>query len=142
MILHASCVAVGRRGLLILGPSGAGKSGLALELMAFGAALVADDRTVLRAEAGRIIADAPPSIRGLIEARGAGILHARPHGPVDLALAVDLGRPEPQRVPPDRRLELLGLSLPLVLGAGAGHLAPILLQYLVAGRADGDMGER
>ena len=33
------------RGLLILGPSGAGKSALALQLIALGARLVADDRT-------------------------------------------------------------------------------------------------
>ena len=40
MIMHASCIAHRGRGLLILGPSGAGKSTLALEMMAFGAALV------------------------------------------------------------------------------------------------------
>jgi len=142
MILHASCVAHRGRGLLILGPSGAGKSGLALEMLAFGALLVADDRTLLRREGGRIIADAPESLRGLIEARGAGILHATAHGPVELALAVDLARPEPLRLPPDRRLDLLGGTLPLVLGAGRVHLASILLQYLAAGRADTDLRER
>ena len=36
-ILHASCVAVAGRGLLIAGASGSGKSALALDLMAFGA---------------------------------------------------------------------------------------------------------
>ncbi|KRW95850.1 HPr kinase/phosphorylase [Paracoccus sp. MKU1] len=139
MILHASCIAHRGRGLLILGPSGAGKSTLALEMMAFGATLVADDRTILRREGGRIVADAPDSIRGRIEARGVGILHAAPHGPVDVALAVDLARPEPDRLPPDRRLDLMGRSVPLVLGAGRVHLASILLQYLVAGRADTDL---
>ncbi|WP_369011391.1 HPr kinase/phosphorylase, partial [Escherichia ruysiae] len=100
MIQHASCIPHRERGLLILGPSGAGKSVLALQMMALGAALVADDRTVLRREGGRILADAPDSIRGRIEARGVGILHAAPHGPVELALAVDLARPEPDRLPP------------------------------------------
>ena len=142
MILHASCIAYRERGLLILGPSGAGKSTLALQMMALGAALVADDRTVLRREGGRILADAPDSIRGRIEARGVGILHAAPHGAVELALAVDLARPEPDRLPPDRRLDLMGRSVPLVLGAGRVHLASILLQYLVAGRADTDLHER
>ncbi|RQP05078.1 serine kinase [Paracoccus sp. MA] len=142
MILHASCIAHRGRGLLILGPSGSGKSGLALEMMALGAALVADDRTVLRREGAAVIADAPDSIRGRIEARGVGILHAVPHGPVELALAVDLERPEPDRLPPDRRLDLMGRSLPLVLGAGRVHLASTLLQYLVAGRADTDLRER
>ena len=57
MIVHASCIAHRGRGLLILGPSGAGKSTLALEMMAYGAALVADDRTVLRLAGDHLIAD-------------------------------------------------------------------------------------
>lgn len=142
MILHASCIAHRGRGLLILGGSGAGKSTLALRMMAHGAALVADDRTLLRQEGARIIADAPDSLRGLIEARGIGILHARAHGPVDLALAVDLDRPEPERLPPDRRFALFDRDLPLVLGAGRVHLASMLLQYLDCGRADTDLRER
>ena len=36
-LVHASCVAVDGKGLLILGPSGAGKSALALALIAMGA---------------------------------------------------------------------------------------------------------
>lgn len=142
MILHASCIAHRGRGLLILGASGSGKSALAFQMMAFGAMLVADDRTLLRDEGGRIVADAPEALRGLIEARGIGILRARAHGPVDLALAVDLDRVEPERLPPDRRLDLFDRGLPLVLGAGRVHLASMLLQYLDAGRADTDLHER
>ncbi len=135
--LHASCVALDGCGLLILGASGAGKSTLALEMMAFGAALVADDRVLLRRESRAVIADCPDSIRGRIEARGVGILSARSHGPVRVTLAVDLDRPEPQRLPPHRAFALLDTSLPLVLGQGRDHLAPVLLQYLRAGRWDG-----
>ena len=98
MILHASCIAHRGRGLLILGPSGAGKSTLALEMMAFGAGLVADDRTLLRRDGDRIIADSPPAIRGRIEARRVGILNARAVGPVPLVLAVDLGQAETDRL--------------------------------------------
>jgi HPr kinase/phosphorylase len=46
-ILHASCIALEGRGLLILGPSGAGKSSLAIRMMALGASLVSDDRTLV-----------------------------------------------------------------------------------------------
>ncbi|RCW88580.1 HPr kinase/phosphorylase [Paracoccus lutimaris] len=136
MIMHASCVAHRGRGLLILGPSGAGKSTLALEMMAFGAVLVADDRTQLCGAGGQIIADSPEAIRGRIEARGVGILNARAHGPVPLALAVDLGQAEPDRLPPARELSISLGNLPLVLGAGRVHLASTLLQYLEGGRAD------
>jgi HPr kinase/phosphorylase len=52
-LLHASTVAFGRDGgILILGPSGAGKSTLALRLIAAGAQLVADDRTIVMAARG------------------------------------------------------------------------------------------
>ncbi|KGJ04747.1 Hpr(Ser) kinase/phosphatase [Paracoccus halophilus] len=141
MILHASCVAHCGRGLLILGPSGAGKSTLALAMMALGASLVADDRTLLHGEAGRIMADCPPTIRGRIEARGVGILKAQACGPVELALAVDLGQAEPERLPPLRRFDTSLGTLPLVLGAGRVHLASILLQYLDAGRADTELDD-
>ena len=124
------------RGLLILGGAGAGKSSLALWLMALGARLVADDRTWVKREGARLVAWCPASIRGQIEARGIGILRADPADPVHLVLAVDLDRPEPDRLPPYRKLELLGLSLPLVLGQGRDHLAPVLLQFMTAGRLD------
>ncbi|MTH33863.1 serine kinase [Paracoccus limosus] len=135
-LLHGCCVAWQGRGLLILGASGSGKSTLAVEMMAFGAALVADDRVLLRQTGGGLVADCPESIRGRIEARRVGILNADPHGPVLLALAVDLSRPEPQRLPDHHKLDLLGHALPLVLGQGRDHLAPVLLQYLKAGRWD------
>ena len=48
--IHASCVAINGRGILLLGKSGAGKSELALRLMDEGARLVADDRTDLLAQ--------------------------------------------------------------------------------------------
>ncbi|SMO58633.1 Hpr(Ser) kinase/phosphatase [Paracoccus laeviglucosivorans] len=136
IMLHGTCVAVQNRGLMILGASGAGKSTLALALMALGAALVADDRVIVTLRDGRLIAHCPDAILGRIEARGVGILHAAPAGPVELALVVDLDRSEPQRLPPHRKLDLLGRSLPLVWGRGRDHLAPVLLQYLIARRAD------
>ncbi len=48
--IHASCVAIGNKGVLLLGKSGAGKSDLALRLIDGGAKLVADDRTILFAK--------------------------------------------------------------------------------------------
>lgn len=137
MILHATTVAVAGRGLLILGPSGAGKSGLALRLMAWGAALVADDRTVIEARGGRLWAACPPAIRGRIEARGLGILHADPSPPVPLALAVDLSQAEAARLPEARRQwTALGVAIPLVWRVDAAHFEAGLWQQLKAGRAE------
>ena len=41
-------------------------------------------------------------IRGLVEARGVGLLRADPLDEVPLALVADLGRLEDQRLPPNR----------------------------------------
>lgn len=134
-VLHASCVAHAGRGVLILGPSGAGKSALALRMMAHGAALVADDRVMVTREGERLIASCPPTISGLIEARDIGILYADPAPPVALAVAVDLGQEEAQRLPLPRKHHLLGVDLDLVFSVRGDHLAAALLQYLAYGRA-------
>ena len=134
--VHASCVALEGRGLLILGASGQGKSALALELMAMGAALVADDRVILRREGEALIVTVPEAIAGRIEARFVGLLNATPAGPVALALAVDLDRTEAERLPPRRSVNLLGISLPLVHNSETRHFPATILQYLRAGRSD------
>ncbi|MDP2739082.1 MAG: HPr kinase/phosphatase C-terminal domain-containing protein [Pseudorhodobacter sp.] len=132
--LHASCVAVQGKGLLILGPSGSGKSALALQLMALGAGLVADDYTDLARHGNTLIARCPAALRGLIEARGIGILRAEMVADVPVALVVDLGRIESERLPPRRQTVLLGLAFDLVLGQDGGHFPSAVLQMLRGGR--------
>lgn len=132
--VHATVVAFDGRGVMILGPSGAGKSTLALQMIAAGAALVADDRADLLRKGSQVIASCPVQIVGQIEARGVGILHAAPHGPVSLALVVDLGREEEDRLPQSRSHDVLGVSLPLVLGPYRPHLYAALRQFLSGGR--------
>ena len=101
VIVHASCVAIGRHGVLLLGDSGAGKSDLALRLIHEGARLVADDRAVLTVKKGRLQAAAPTTIAGMIEVRGLGIV-ALPTRPAQLSLAVQLGREGPRLPGEDR----------------------------------------
>lgn len=132
--LHASCVALGDRGLLILGPSGSGKSSLALRLISLGAALVADDQTMLTVETGRLVARCPGPIRSLIEARGIGLLRAPTVEAATIALVVDLGQSEEQRLPPTRRFTILGCSADLVLHAPHPHFPDALMLYLSHGR--------
>lgn len=133
--IHASAVCLDGRGLLILGPPGSGKSALALRMMALGAGLIADDRVLLHPDAGRLVAACPAPLAGLIEARGVGILRADPAGPAPVALAVDLGRAEPKRLPPFRNTVLYGIPVPLVLGPLRPHLCEALRQMLLSGRA-------
>nr|WP_306264478.1 HPr kinase/phosphorylase [Pararhizobium sp. IMCC3301] len=74
--IHGSCVVWRNAGVLIIGRSGSGKSQLALALMADAAApgsLVADDRVVLQARQGLLVASAPLALRGKIERFGMGI---------------------------------------------------------------------
>lgn len=132
---HASCVAHSGRAVLLTGRSGSGKSALALELLARGARLVSDDRTCLRRTASGVVADAPAAIRGLIEARGVGLLHAAPWGPAPVALLVDMDTPETERLPPRRSTMLLGYRLPLVHKVETGYFPAAILQYLSSGRA-------
>jgi HPr kinase/phosphorylase len=96
--IHATCVALGRRGILLLGPSGTGKSDLALRLIDQGAKLVADDRTILFVKGGALHAKAPASIRGLLEIRGVGIVSLPVCDSVKIVLAIRLGR-EGARLP-------------------------------------------
>lgn len=135
LTLHASTVAVEGRGVLILGPSGAGKSALALQLMALGAGLVADDQTCLQRDDDQLIATCPCPLRGLIEARGVGILHAPPFDRATIALVIDLGQTEPDRLPPPRSVVLLQCRVNLVLGPVTPHFPAAILYYLTKGRA-------
>jgi len=135
-IVHATCVAADAGGILILGASGSGKSGLGLALMAHGALLVADDRTVLTRDGDALIATAPDTIRGLIEVRGIGILNAPVADAAPVVLAIDLDRTETHRLPPLRTIGLMGQSVPLLHKVENGHFASAILHYLAWGRRE------
>lgn len=109
---HATAVLWGARAVLLRGASGSGKSRLALELLAearrrgLHAALIGDDRLVLEAASGRLVARAVTGLAGRIEARGLGIV-AIPHEPAGVVgLVVDLVRECPERLPDRDRGEL------------------------------------
>jgi HPr kinase/phosphorylase len=134
--VHATCVAVGDRAVLLAGASGTGKSSIALELMAYGATLVSDDQVVLVAESDVIVASAPPAIAGLIEARGLGVLKARAKDGATIAMVVDLDVSTSDRMPERRVVTLLGCDLPLFHRPDGVNLAPAILQFLRAGASD------
>ncbi|WP_240335458.1 HPr kinase/phosphorylase [Pseudotabrizicola algicola] len=134
MILHATTVAFEGRALLITGASGRGKSSLALQLMAIGAVLVADDRTILTLHGQKVIASCPAPLAGLIEARGVGLLNAPHLAQAPVALVVDLDRNETARLPEQRQITLLGQPLSLVLLAESAHFPSSLRHYVLQGR--------
>ena len=112
--IHASTVASDGRAVLISGPSGSGKSDLALRLLDRGFTLVSDDQTIVRRDGDRLLASAPPTIKGKLEIRGIGIVEMDIVNDVPVALFVELTS-EIMRLPDDRRERpVLGVNLPLV----------------------------
>lgn len=134
--IHASCVAIGSHGVLLLGPSGAGKSSLALQLIDAGARLVADDRTILTVKAGALQACAPATIKGLIEIYGVGIIRMPVRPTVRLALAVALG-PPPARLPAPAFHEALDVKLPQVTLEARDPATPARIRAILAAQAQG-----
>ena len=135
--IHATCVAIDGRGVLILGPPGSGKSSLALRLIdtpGFGvsgvlksALLVADDQVEIKRKNGLLLASAPANLAGKIEIRGLGIVPLRAVDSSEVSLAVRLAPASAiERMPePDQSvIELLGVTLPLMLVDGESAVAP------------------
>lgn len=122
--VHATAVAFGAGGVLILGPSGAGKSALALALIEAArragrfARLVGDDRVSLSAAHGRLIARPHPAIAGRIERRGSG-LETTAHEPASaISLVIDLGAPAVRLPEPGAIAVLEGVELSRLDGGG------------------------
>jgi len=114
--LHASAAARDGAGVLLLGASGAGKSDLLFRLLAHGFTMIADDQVCVTGGVAR----PPPSLEGLLELRGLGII-SLPWAPAKLALAVRLTQGE--RMP--HKVHLPDLDLPLINLDPAAASAPL-----------------
>lgn len=134
--VHGSAVAFDVRGktaaLLILGKPGAGKSELALELMALGAGLVADDQTLLQRDGDEIYLRAPSTIRGLIEMRGVGLLKATAYEKAWLVAIVDLDQRETMRLPERMSADVLGVRIPYLRNCVSRAFPAGLKQYVTS----------
>ena len=137
LLLHATSVAIGQHCVLLIGPSGAGKSDLALRLIDRGAMLISDDQTVLTVLDGRLLAAAPPTISGMIEVRGVGILAVASVADIPVALVVTLGEPV-ERMPPEGvTQEIAGIPLPVVALAAFEASTPIKVELALAHAIEG-----
>ncbi len=135
-LIHGSAVAFelpeGRAGVLITGKPGAGKSELALELMAMGARLVADDQTQLHVDGGVVQMSPPATIRGLIEMRGIGLIRAKALELAPLAVMVDLDTTETERLPPLRMCDVEGVAVRLLRKCASRAFAAGIRQYVLS----------
>jgi hypothetical protein len=135
--IHATCVALDGRGVVLLGPSGSGKSDLALRLIDGGARLVADDRVILSAGPGGPVARAPAAIAGLLEVRGIGPLAVPAVDAAPVVLVCDLGPGPHERLPAPATTDALGAALPLIRLDPFEASAPAKLRLAVAALAAG-----
>ncbi len=130
LILHATCVAIEGKGILISGQSGSGKSSLALELMALGADLISDDRTVIVNAGGMLIASPPSSIAGLIEARCVGILAVQYVKSTSVFLSVDMSSVETDRLPEPHSMTVLDIPVPCLHKVNAPYFPAAILAFV------------
>lgn len=130
--LHASCVAIDGRAVLIEGRSGSGKSDLALRLIDRGAQLVSDDYTMLVRDRGRLLAQPPATIAGRIEVRGLGIVEMPYVKGVPVALIVALVDAV-ERMPEERPARrIASVTLPEIALVGHEISAPIKVALALA----------
>src|SRR5687767_12064690 len=127
-LIHASCVGIGGRAVLLAGRPGAGKSDLALRLVDRGAALVSDDYTELRLWGGRLLARAPATIAGRMEVRGVGIVDLEPAVDIPVCLYADLDS-APERLPEAATIRLVRSDIPIVALCALEPSAPLKLEY-------------
>jgi len=143
-LIHATCVAVGEVGVLLIGPPGSGKSDLALRLIdtaGFGignapltAHLVADDQVKLTRIEDHLEAQAPEALASLLEIRGVGIVRVAHLASIRVDLAVRLrSQKEIERMPDlaEQRHVALGVSIPLVEIDPAAASAPARVRAAV-----------
>ncbi len=133
LTLHASAVAFDGRAALITGASGSGKSSLALELIALGGVLVADDQVEINVREEGVWLSAPQPLAGRIEARGIGILQV-PSAPARAVVVIDMDTVEAERLPPERAVTVAGATFPLLRKVESPSFAAMLRAYLLGGR--------
>ena len=123
IVMHASCVDVNGSGVLIIGRSGSGKSSLAINLLALGSTLVADDQCELVKKNNRYLISKPASLPNSIEIRGIGLVSVPMVGETSLDWVVNMDEAETERMPNLRFTEIDGYKVPTVFGKDMDELA-------------------
>lgn len=123
--IHATLVALGESGALLLGPSGSGKSDLALRFIMspplpqfknHEPIFIADDRVILSLKNGRVFGAAPQALQGKLEVRHLGIKDMPFKDQAEIKLVIELLPDKSiERLPPeDQFFRLLEQSIPLI----------------------------
>ena len=133
---HATCVADGDHGVLILGKSGAGKSTLAAELMALGCALVCDDVVEIELEGlGNLMCMPPKNAPEQLEMLGFGLLSIPLKRSAKLTFCLLLTEDAAPRFPPEETLTFDECRVPLYRAChGVGLASKVVLLLRHGGR--------
>ena len=123
LIIHATCVDINGSGVLIVGSSGSGKSSLAINLLALGSKLVADDQCELVKKNNRFSVSKPASLPNSIEIRGVGLVSVPMVVETSLDWVVNMDEAEKERMPDLRFTEIDGYKIPTVFGKNMDDLA-------------------
>ena len=123
LIMHASCVDVNGSGVLIVGRSGSGKSSLAINLLALGSKLVADDQCELMRKNNSFRISKPASLPKSIEIRGVGLVSVPMVNETSLDWVVNMDEVEKERMPTPQFTEIGGFRVPTVFGKDMDDLA-------------------
>ena len=121
--MHATCVDVNGSGVLIVGHSGSGKSSLAINLLALGSKLVADDQCELVKKNKKFCVFKPVSLPNSIEIRGVGLVSVPMVVETSLDWVVNMDEAEKERMPDLRFTEIDGYKIPTIFGKNMDDLA-------------------
>lgn len=135
--IHATCVVIKGKGILLRGKPGSGKSDLALRLIDDGAGLVADDYTELSIEDDRLYARVPEAIQGLLEVRGVGIVRIGcvPRVPVEAIFDL-LPLAEIERLPEQQKECFEGVDIARYCLHGFDASAPAKVRLALKAQAE------
>lgn len=134
-VMHATAIAVNDQAVLLRGPSGCGKSSLAVQLIALGGLLIADDRCVVSLNEGELWVSSPPSLPPLIEARGVGLLKVPMSPQCRLALVVNMDILVTARLPEPQLTKICEHQVKMMDKSDAAHFPSAVLLYLKHGIA-------
>ena len=123
LIMHATCVDINGSGVLIVGRSGSGKSSLAINLLALGSKLVADDQCALIKKNKKFRVFKPASLPKSIEIRGVGLVSVPMVVETSLDWVVNMDEAEKERMPDLRFTEIDGYKIPTIFGKNMDDLA-------------------
>jgi HPr kinase/phosphorylase len=110
-------------GVLIVGHSGSGKSSLAINLLALGSKLVADDQCELVKKNKKFCVSKPVSLPNSIEIRGVGLVSVPMVIETSLDWVVNMDEAETERMPDLRFTEIDGYKIPTIFGKNMDDLA-------------------